>query len=256
MKECKALELHPSLVVAFDPQIKAPPDAEKHVAIRKDPDVEVWCENVVESSDLLVSEESVRHPHLARVRQGQVLDPLWKNCIWLDYYSMNALRGGFNNPSHGNCPLRTLLQESRTGMWNNDDLCRKHAPEHSCLKAVSVLNVILKLSSNINWKSIASAEWLQIWLWHRSLTCHDLGQLLLVHQPLVVPLLPHRDLEAVLLPIISIGWIGSQSFLTFWYFTIISIGWFLNSYKFSNVRALSNKNRAVFVFIWSNSSIF
>ena len=76
MKECKALELHPSLVVAFDPQIKAPPDAEKHVAIRKDPDVEVWCENVVESSDLLVSEESVRHPHLARVRQGQVLDPL------------------------------------------------------------------------------------------------------------------------------------------------------------------------------------
>ena len=56
--------------------MKAPPDAEKDVAIRKDPDVEVWCEYVVESSNLLISEESVWHPHLARVRQGQVLDPL------------------------------------------------------------------------------------------------------------------------------------------------------------------------------------
>ena len=56
--------------------MKAPPDAEKDVAIRKDPDVEVWCEDVVESSDLLISEECVWHPHLARVRQGQVLDPL------------------------------------------------------------------------------------------------------------------------------------------------------------------------------------
>ena len=57
-------------------QIKAPPDAEKHIAIRKDPDVEVRCENVVESSDLLVSEESIGHPHFRRVRQSQVLDPL------------------------------------------------------------------------------------------------------------------------------------------------------------------------------------
>ena len=60
----------------MDGEIKAPPDAEEHVAVRKDPDVEVWCENVVESSNFLVSEESVWHPHLARVRQGEVLDPL------------------------------------------------------------------------------------------------------------------------------------------------------------------------------------
>ena len=72
--------LYPSLVqsahIAMDGEIKAPPDAEEYVAVRKYPDVEVWCENVVESSNFLVSEESVRHPHLARVRQGEVLELL------------------------------------------------------------------------------------------------------------------------------------------------------------------------------------
>ena len=53
-----------------------PPDAVEDVAVWEDPDVEVGGEDVVELPDLLVTEEGVRHPHLARVRQGQVLDPL------------------------------------------------------------------------------------------------------------------------------------------------------------------------------------
>ena len=51
-------------------------DAVEHVAVGEDSDVEVGGEDVVELPDLLVPEEGVRHPHLARVRQGQVLDPL------------------------------------------------------------------------------------------------------------------------------------------------------------------------------------
>ena len=53
-----------------------PPDAVEDVAVREDPDVEVGGEDVVELPDLLVPEEGVRHPHLARVSQGQVADPL------------------------------------------------------------------------------------------------------------------------------------------------------------------------------------
>ena len=53
-----------------------PPDAVEDVAVWEDPDVEVGGEDVVELPDLLVPEEGVRHPHLARVSQGQVADPL------------------------------------------------------------------------------------------------------------------------------------------------------------------------------------
>ena len=53
-----------------------PPDAVEDVAVWEDPDVEVGGEDVVELPDLLVPEEGVRHPHLARVGQGQVADPL------------------------------------------------------------------------------------------------------------------------------------------------------------------------------------
>ena len=60
-----------------------PPDAVEDVAVWEDPDVEVGGEDVVELPDLLVTEEGVRHPHLARVSQGQVADPLC-NTIRLD----------------------------------------------------------------------------------------------------------------------------------------------------------------------------
>ena len=43
-------------------------DAVEDVAIRVNPDVEVWRQDVVEIAKLLVPEESVRHPDLARVR--------------------------------------------------------------------------------------------------------------------------------------------------------------------------------------------
>ena len=58
-------------------------DAVEHVAVGEDSDVEVGGEDVVELPDLLVPEEGVRHPHLARVSQGQVADPLC-NTIRLD----------------------------------------------------------------------------------------------------------------------------------------------------------------------------
>ena len=53
-------------------------DAVEDVAVGEDSDVEVGGEDVVELPDLLVPEEGIRHPHLARVSQGQVLDPLWR----------------------------------------------------------------------------------------------------------------------------------------------------------------------------------
>ena len=52
------------------------PDAVEDVAVWEDPDVEVGGEDVVELPDLLVPEESVWHPDLADVRQGEILDLL------------------------------------------------------------------------------------------------------------------------------------------------------------------------------------
>ena len=51
-------------------------DAVEDVPVGVDPDVEVGGEDVVELSDLLVPEESVWHPDLADVRQGEILDLL------------------------------------------------------------------------------------------------------------------------------------------------------------------------------------
>ena len=50
------------------------PDAVEDVAVWEDPDVEVGGQDLVEARNLLVPEEGVRHPHLARVSQGQVAD--------------------------------------------------------------------------------------------------------------------------------------------------------------------------------------
>ena len=45
-------------------------DAVEDVTVRVDPDVEVRGQDVVEVADLLVPEECVGHPNLARVRQS------------------------------------------------------------------------------------------------------------------------------------------------------------------------------------------
>ena len=55
------------------------PDAVEDVPVRVDPDVEVGGEDVVELSDLLVPEERVRHPDLARVSEGEVADLVWRD---------------------------------------------------------------------------------------------------------------------------------------------------------------------------------
>ena len=50
------------------------PDTVENIPIWVDSDVEVGGEDVVELSDLLVPEESVRHPDLAGIRDGEVGD--------------------------------------------------------------------------------------------------------------------------------------------------------------------------------------
>ena len=54
------------------------PDAVEDIAIWIHPDVQVGGQDVVEGSDLLVPEESVRHPDLARVRESEIFYFLWK----------------------------------------------------------------------------------------------------------------------------------------------------------------------------------
>ena len=55
------------------------PDTVENISIREDPDIKVRSEDLMESSNLLIPEESVRHPHLAGIRQGQVPDTLCNN---------------------------------------------------------------------------------------------------------------------------------------------------------------------------------
>ena len=49
------------------------PDTVEHVTVREDPDVDIVDEDVVEVSSLLVPKESVRHPDLLGVGEGEVL---------------------------------------------------------------------------------------------------------------------------------------------------------------------------------------
>ena len=51
----------------------ASPDTVENITIGKDSDVEVWRENCVKPSDLLVPEESVGHPDLLGVGKSEVL---------------------------------------------------------------------------------------------------------------------------------------------------------------------------------------
>ena len=61
-------------------------DAEEDRPVSVEPDVEVWYENIVHGSSPLVPEESVRHPDLAGVRDGEVGDLIWsqENIKYLD----------------------------------------------------------------------------------------------------------------------------------------------------------------------------
>ena len=52
------------------------PDAVEDITIWIHPDVQVGSQDVVEGSYFLIPEESIRHPDLAGVREGQVADPL------------------------------------------------------------------------------------------------------------------------------------------------------------------------------------
>ena len=61
------LREHPSLDCS-------PPDTVENITIGKDSDVEVGRQNGVKPPDLLVPEESVRHPDLAGIRDGEVGD--------------------------------------------------------------------------------------------------------------------------------------------------------------------------------------
>ena len=48
------------------------PNAVEHIPVWEHSDIQVGGEDRVEPPDLLVTEEGVRHPHLARVRHRQV----------------------------------------------------------------------------------------------------------------------------------------------------------------------------------------
>ena len=48
------------------------PYAVENIPVRKDSDVQVRSQNVVESTNFFISEKSVRHPHFAGICEGQV----------------------------------------------------------------------------------------------------------------------------------------------------------------------------------------
>ena len=50
------------------------PDAVQHISIRINSDIKVWGEYLVKAPNLLISEESVWHPHFAGICHGQVPD--------------------------------------------------------------------------------------------------------------------------------------------------------------------------------------
>ena len=52
------------------------PDAVQHIAVREYPNIEVWLNDIVKLSVLLVPEKRIRHPDL-QTRQAE----LERNCI-------------------------------------------------------------------------------------------------------------------------------------------------------------------------------
>lgn len=54
------------------------PDAVENISVREDPDIDIVDEDGVEVSGLLIAEESIGHPDLVRIGQGQILQATWK----------------------------------------------------------------------------------------------------------------------------------------------------------------------------------
>ena len=50
------------------------PNTIQHVAIRVNPNVQIWSQNIMETSDLFISKETVRLPDFSDIRQCQILD--------------------------------------------------------------------------------------------------------------------------------------------------------------------------------------
>ena len=54
--------------------ITSSPNTIQHVAIRVNPHIQVWSENIMEASYLLISKETVWLPDFPDIRQCQILD--------------------------------------------------------------------------------------------------------------------------------------------------------------------------------------
>lgn len=50
------------------------PDTVQDISIWVNPDIQVGLKDIVETADLLIPEEGIRHPHLAWICHGQVFD--------------------------------------------------------------------------------------------------------------------------------------------------------------------------------------
>ena len=57
------------------------PNTVQHVAIRVNPNIEIWSENIMEPSYLLISKETVWLPDFPDIRQCQILDLICKTEI-------------------------------------------------------------------------------------------------------------------------------------------------------------------------------
>ena len=103
---------------------QARPDAVEDVTVREDSDVEVGGEDLVEPRHLLVPEEGVRHPDLARVSEGEVADLLWreislKRSVWTVTH--------FPSPA-GACPGTSVAGRSISA----SELWRSRIPTFRC----------------------------------------------------------------------------------------------------------------------------
>ena len=71
-------EGHPKWEVGQDWWEKAwAPDAVEHVTIGEYPDVEIGSQDIVKTTDLLISKESVWHPYFGGINQCQIFDLIW-----------------------------------------------------------------------------------------------------------------------------------------------------------------------------------
>ena len=58
--------------------ITSSPNTIQHIAIRVNPNIEVWSEDIMEPSYLLISKETIWLPDFPHIRQCQILDLICK----------------------------------------------------------------------------------------------------------------------------------------------------------------------------------